>query len=433
VATAISAHTCLNCLRAWSPERSRVLVESNGELQVLTAGTTTARLMLDLSEATSGGLPSSWQLQSAWSADGAWLAYVWNGGQTFIADADGQNPVELATTETPRTMPLLTPWDSSVVIAWASTGDHVALRLPSGGVYIAAPGSSDVVALQDIWDAATWSPDGALLALTGPHGAELVDATGSNLLVLDDGASARAIGWSSDSSRFAYLLAAGPNPSQALQVAAADGSATISAGPAYEAAWAPSSPLLALGRALDKDAGLPPRFSVWSLDAAADVVTESISNDQRLDAMAWSSSGERLLYGVVGGSPERTWVVIDPTDGSELQRFTANEFAAWNPVGTELASLTIVSGSGTATWKLELQPEAASATLLGDGIADADGWTWLPAPGGVAFANADGIFTTTLRGAPTRLASSNSSGLRFLRTTPGVSACPRASADCSGY
>jgi Tol biopolymer transport system component len=420
---------CSSCsVRAWSPDRRRVLIDHDGELQVLSAGSAPASLALDLSQAPGGGIPSSWQLQSAWSDDGSWLAYVWNGAQAFIADGDGRNPIELVTSEAPRAMPSLAPWDSSVAIGWASTAAHVALRFASGSVYIAAPGSNAAVALEGAWDTATWSPDGAVLALTGAEGAELVAAADGNVRTLETGASTRAIGWSSDSTRFAYLLAGGLNMPERVQLAAANGSDTLSAGPAQQGAWAPFTSLLALGRELDKDAAQPGRLSVWSLDAEGDIATESLGPAYRVQAMAWSSSGERLLYEVASGGPEPYWAVMDPTDGSELQRFSGYLFPVWNRAGSELATLTSVKG----TWKLELQSEAASARLLGEGITGADGWAWLSDPVAVAFANADGIFISDLRGSRTRVARTEGSHVRFFRATPGVSACPRAGGDCSG-
>ena len=422
---------CRACTaRGWSPDRRRVLVYIGGEeLQVLTAGAGASRLALDLPEAPTDDDPVSWQLTSAWAGDGAWLAYVWNGAQAFIADADGQNPVELATNEPAAPMPTLTAWDSSVSIAWAPSNDQVALRFPSGGVYIGAPASSDVVTLDGIWDAAMWSPDGALLALTGPHGAQLVDAEGGNVAALETDAATRAIGWSNDSSFFAYLLAGEQNEAEEAKLAAADGSDAVSLGPAQSGAWAPSSPQLALARAPSKDADQPGQLSVWSADAVTDVATDSLSSDRPIDAIAWSSSGERLLYSVRGGAPEAYWSVIDPADGSELQRFTGDLFALWNPAGAEVATLI----PSDETWTLWLESDAASATLLGQGIARVDGWSWLAIPGYAAFANTYGIFVTDLRGANTRVEISEGSRLRFHRTTPGHSACPLVGGDCSDF
>jgi tetratricopeptide (TPR) repeat protein len=109
--------------------------------------------------------------------------------------------------------------------------------------------------------------------------------------------------------------------------------------------------------------------------------------------------------------------------------FTGDLFAVWNPSGSEVATLP----PGDDTWTLALEPEAEPATLLGQCIVRADGWSWLAIPDHAAFANTYGIFITDLRGAHTRVEISEGSRLRFFRTTPGLSACPLVGGDCSAF
>jgi WD40 repeat protein len=324
-------------------------------------------------------------------------------------------------------MPVLVPHDESVKVAWSPTNEHVAFVFPSGNVYLATPGTQETVVLDGAAASLAWSPDGALMALTSELGAWFVDTSGATVQTLETDVSAVGLGWSSDSSQFAYLAAPAGSPFEA-KYADTSGADALVAGPAEQGAWSPSSPLLALYRALNKEAGIAPRVTVWSPEARDDIATNTLAAATRVNALAWSSSGERLLYQVVGGS-RHEWVVADPQGAGETQRFEGLLAPAWSPVGSALATLTSVSG--TATWKLELQPEAAEPILLGDGIPGLDGWAWLPAADGVAFANARGIFAADLGGAATRLKPTDGSRLRFFRPTPGVSGCPRTGGNCT--
>lgn len=185
---------------------------------------------------------------SAWSPDGTKFAYTTlQQGSVRVLDLASGRISTIVPCEAPPPYRVGCPMN----LAWSPDGSRIALGGPSGLDLVDASGSNRTT-LIDVSDekrgyvsSPTWSPDGATIAFVAhlatapnPHAVYAIDADGSNLRILFEQpgpGGLSSLRWSPDGSRIAYIVYA-PDPDAAdpalpsvipeVWIANADGSRT---------------------------------------------------------------------------------------------------------------------------------------------------------------------------------------------------------------
>jgi Tol biopolymer transport system component len=192
---------CRRCGFAWSPDGAAMAVAAGPALR-----------LVDVETGASNVVPTpglSDVRQPAWSPDGARLAFVADDADRraglYAVSADGS---DLARLWAPDAHPTpIGPWDP----AWSAAGDQIAfvdsaasdadpeaMDLTIRAVNVDGTGSTQLAAIGSCLclgfvPGLTWSPDGSYLAVNtlapdGVGGLYLLDADGSDLRLLADGA-----------------------------------------------------------------------------------------------------------------------------------------------------------------------------------------------------------------------------------------------------
>jgi Tol biopolymer transport system component len=297
----------------------RLAYESGGSIYAIDAAGGAATLL------HAGYLPS-------YSPDGTRIAYVETpAGKVFIANADGSNPVPVASDH------FLSP------LAWSPDGKRIAYisgSYSSGFAVSAAKadGSGSSVVSQDASSDAppTWSPDGTELAFTTTNDADIAvvssDGSGRRLLI-QDATLDRAPSWSPDGSRIAFFR--GVFGSLVLYTIRPDGSGLHQVGvaqvdPDSQPAWSPDGTRLVFGArqfAAYTKVGPDYRYDVYTV--AADGAGERRLGDGSYPGYA--PDGRRIVFtGNRRGSFARQLFVMN-ADGTCQTRLTSAAAAVSSP------------------------------------------------------------------------------------------------------
>jgi Tol biopolymer transport system component len=197
-------------------------------------------------------------------------------------------------------------------------------------------------------EAAEISPDGQTIAfydqtgalhtieVDGTHELELVTPVGS----LAAGDAKRAISWSPDGSRLAFVRW------ENIWIVNADGSslhALTHSGPAfgnYHPSWSPDGSTIAYWHgSIESPDGGPADAEIYAIPADGGTPTRLTYGDDAAIEPAWSADGTQIVYRTGG----RDGLVVMKADGSDPHRITpawTNPWApAWSPDGSKIAFL----------------------------------------------------------------------------------------------
>jgi len=191
---------------SWSPDATSIAYAAGNGINVLNTANMTVRRIAS---------PGSVGLCD-WSPDGSRIVHD-SFGDIYVVNADGTNPVNL----TPGP-------DGGIDPAWSPDGSQIAFtssRLSDQDIYVMDADGSNKVRLTDLREAApaawwwpayepAWSPDGTRIAFVGPSEQAsttiwVMNSDGSNLTKITDdllGYQAWRPSWSPDGSGIAYWV-----------------------------------------------------------------------------------------------------------------------------------------------------------------------------------------------------------------------------------
>jgi TolB protein len=331
----------------------------------------------------------------AWSPDGTKLAWVKNGRELFVANADGSDRHLVART---AQLPSWAP-DGAKLAFTHSTNTSSTVRV------VNADGTSERI-LAAGWDP-QWSPDGTKLAFTsfpGTPSVKVVDGTGERTLAA--GSRPR---WSPDGSAIAFVRAddvyrVNADGSQETRLTS-DGVRETGA-----PRWSPDGKKLLVQR-------FAHAYLVDAINGGATVLPLPLEAGPFGSSPTWSPDGDRIAYSTVSNGVSAIAVMNADGDGARLLAAEGCLYdvePAWSSDGTEIAftclhfedgdryrgSILVAASDGTGLHRVSGEPSGADPAwspgrrVLAWGDGEEPYWR----NAGLFTTNADGSGLTRLAG-----------------------------------
>jgi parallel beta-helix repeat protein len=318
-----------------------------------------------------------------WSPDGSRLV--------FASSRDGNMDVYTAKPDGSELKRLTTGGGADP--AWSPDGSLIAFTGPDQALYTIHPDGTGLRRIADRqrpYHGLAWSPDGTKLAW-GTGDVAVVNADGSGLTRL---ASGGAPVWSPDGSKIAFLSNGGFPGRVGLYVMDADGSHQIRLTFGVEGgpSWSPDGAKIAFTLG-------DPFEDVYTINADGTGLTLITDNYLGFDrSPAWSPDGTKIAFASQPCSAESEICdspgifTVDP-DGSNRSRVTSIPGApVWSPDGSRIAfqdctssctSAYTVNADGTGLLELDLRVAIDVAVTLGSNRADRNADLGIEATSGV--------------------------------------------------
>lgn len=261
--------------------------------------------------------------------------------RVYVMNADGTDPVPLATGSTP---------------SWSPDGQRIVFRGDTGLMTMKADGT-DHIPIGDGGDPA-WSPDGKKIAFVGNQGIMVMNPDGTGRTVVTAG---QAPAWSPDSKRIAYMS------DFDLYLIDVDGTMPVqlTSGDPFDSqpAWSPDGRHIAFSRGFEE-------IHVIDVDGSNEhAVVAATRYDEANVSPAWSPDGTRIVFSRRPSLNAAANLFVVNADGSHLTQLTTQ--------ASGLASEPSWTG-GSGTVSVIQNPSFEDATTT-HGVSYPAGWWWRPA------------------------------------------------------
>jgi Tol biopolymer transport system component len=250
------------------------------------------------------------------------------GGEIYIMDTDGSDPVNLTNNAAGDWYP-----------AWSPDGTRIAFLSSRDGpveIYVMDADGSNQVNLTNnpAWDAEpAWSPDGTRIAFASNRDGEpdiyVMNADGSNPVRLTNNPPRYSPAWSPDGTRIAFTSLL--DGDYEIYVMNADGSnpVNLSNDPARDAepAWSPDGTRIAFQSNRDGN------DEIYIMGADGSNPVRLTNHPWQDEYPAWSPDGTRISFTSGRSGTPNIWVMgADGSDQVNLTNYWTSEFySAWSP------------------------------------------------------------------------------------------------------